>query len=449
LTCSLAGTIALTTLVPSKLHALSLIRDAETEDLIRDYARPIFRVAGLSQQNIRIHIVNNRNFNAFVVDGQNMFIHSETLKQSKTPNQLIGVIAHETGHIEGGHLSRLRQTLVKAQSASIMLQILGIAAIAAGALAGGSVPGGAGAAGMLAGQTVTQRAVRAYQRSEESSADQAAVRYLNATKQSAQGMLETFSRFDDQQLFSRQYIDPYAQSHPMPRQRIVQLQELARRSPYYKNQDDPKLQLRHDLMRAKLAGFLEAPSTVFSKYPKSSTSMPARYARSIVLFNKYRDLKGFLREIDELIRLDPDNPYFYELKGQFLSEAGQATRAIPPLRKAVTLSPKTGLIRIQLAKALLDSNQPRLVDEAINHLTKAIVTEEKTLPDGYLQLAIAYGRKGQQAQAALASAHHYLYQGRLKDAKQQAKRAQAKFQRGSPNWLKADDILNFQPPKIR
>ena len=444
----LAFAVAVSAIAPADLSARGLIRDAETESLIRDYAKPIFRVAGLGQQNIRIHIVNDRNFNAFVVDGRNMFIHSETLKQSKTPNQLIGVIAHETGHIAGGHLSRLRRTIAKAQSASLMLQILGIAAIVAGAATGGAAGGSAGAAVMSGGQSVTQRAVLAYQRAEESAADQAAVRYLNATKQSSRGMLETFSYFVDQGFASLKYVDPYVQSHPMPQQRIIQLRELARRSPYYDKADNQDWAFRHELMRAKLSGFLESPRTVYTKYPPSDKSMPARYARAVVLFRREKNLKAFQREIDQLIRMDPGNPYFYELKGQFLLEAGQASRAVPPLRNAVKLAPNSGLIRILLAHALLTANQPRLIDEAVTQLRRAIV-RENTSPEGYRLLAMAYGRKGLTGQASLASAYQYLYQGKLKFAKEQAKRAQTKFREGTPNWIKADDILKFQPPKLR
>lgn len=434
------------TLSSGPAQAAGLIRDSEIENLIRDYAKPIFQVAGLASQNVKIHLVSDRNFNAFVVDGQNMFIHVGTLMRAEAPNQVIGVIAHETGHIAGGHLSRLRQVVAQARSASLMLQLIGIAAMAAGAIAGGNNDvGPAGAAVMLGGQTMALRSVLAYRRVEESSADQAAVSFLNATQQSAKGMLDTFAYFAEQGLASLKYVDPYVQSHPMPQQRITQLRALAHESPYFNRRDPPELQHRHDMMRAKLSGFLDNPQTVFNKYPRSDQSLPARYARTIALYRQ-SGLRSFLPHIDALIAERPNNPYFYEVKGQFLFKSGKPAEAIPPLRKAVSLAPKEGLIRILLAQALLSSESAAHLDEAIKHLRYALV-RETTSAIGYRQLASAYARKGKVPEAELASAHAYLYEGKLPLAKRQAARAKQKFARGTPNWIKADDIISFQPPK--
>lgn len=432
------------------LAAGGLIRDAETEELIRDYARPILKVSGLGSQGIRIHLVNQKSFNAFVVDGQNMFMHVGTLMRSETPNQVIGVISHELGHIAGGHLARLRKQIRQAQSASLMLQILGIAAMAAGAVTGGTSGGDlgdAGAAVIYGGQSVVQRTVLSYRRNQESQADQAAVSYLNATRQSSKGMIETFQYFADQSLASLKYVDPYVQSHPMPQQRIAQLRELARTSTYFEKLDKPSLVQRHNLMRAKLTGFLESPQTVFRKYPKSDQSIAALYARAIATY-RGSGIKKALPLLDTIIKNDPRNPYFQELKGQFFFEKGYAKQGVPYLRKAVSLAPKSNLIRIMLGQALLATGNNNLIDEAIGHLRKAIVVEN-TSPDGYRILADAYGRKGLTANAQLASAHRYLYEGKFSLAKQQAKRAKAAFNRGSPSWILADDILRFNPPRSK
>ena len=451
-----AALLPVATLLPSNANAAGLIRDAETESLIRAYAGPIFRVAGLSKHNVQIHIVGQNTFNAFVVDGQNMFIHVGAIMNSKTPNQLIGVIAHEAGHITGGHLARLRTNLARARSASIMLQILGVAAMAAGALTGaGGDLGEAGAAIMYGGQSVTQRNVLAYRRAEESAADQAALTFLNATRQSARGMLETFEYFADQGMTSLRYVDPYVQSHPMPRQRIAQLRSAARSSPYFKKADSPHMQLRHDLMRAKLVGFLQNPQTVFNKYPRSDSSLPARYARAIATYRQ-SGLRNFLPQIDALIREKPKNPFFLEIKGQFLFEGGKARAAIAPLRKSVSLAPREPLIRTMLGQALLSTGSNKDLDEAIGQFRKAIAREPHSAL-AYKHLATALGRKayatkgGTQkkyiARAELASAHAYLYQGRVKLAKQQATRARDKFRRGTTQWVQADDIMNYKPPQ--
>lgn len=442
-----AALIMFSSIAAQNALAAGLIRDAETEDLIKTYAKPIFKVAGLGSHGIQIHLVSDKSFNAFVVDGQNMFMHVGTLLRSETPNQVIGVIAHETGHIAGGHLARLRSQIKQAKSASLMLQLLGLAALAAGAATGGSSNdlGEAGSAIIYGGQSVVQRTVLGYRRTQESQADQAAVTFLNATHQSAVGMLETFEYFADQGLASLRYVDPYVQSHPMPQQRISQLRNLAENSPYYNKKDSPELVARHNLMRAKLTGFLEHPQTTFRKYPKSDQTLPAKYARAIATY-RGSGIKAALPQLNALIAAQPNNPYFYELKGQFLSETGNISASIAPLRQAVQLKPDAGLIRIMLAQSLLHSGDNKLLDEAIVHLRKAIGQENAT-PQGYRILADAYGRKGMTANAQLASAHRYLYEGKFSLAKQQAKRAKAAFKTGTPSWLQADDILRFEPPK--
>ncbi len=424
--------------------AAGLIRDAEIESLLRVYARPIFKVAGLSQQNVRIHLIGARSFNAFVVDGRNMFFHVGTLMRSNTPNQVIGVIAHETGHIAGGHLSRLRQAMSHARSTSLMLRVLVLAAAAAGAASGANV-GAASAGALLGGEGLTQRYILSYRRAEESSADQAAISYLNATGQSAQGMLDTFAYLAEKGLGSLKYADPYVQSHPLPSQRIANLRSLARRSPNFKKRDSPQLQARHDLMRAKLSGFLDNPQTVLNRYPNSDQSLPARYARVIATYRR-SGVRAFVPKINAMINAYPENPYFYELKGQFLFKSGESSAAIPPLRKAVKLAPEEPLIRILLAQALLANiqnsgqiNTARL-DEVITLLRHALV-KETCSATGYRQMATAYGLKKSTAQAMLASAFAYQYEGKIELAKRQAQDAKKVFSPGSTQWLKADDIL--------
>lgn len=448
-----AACLAVTSSV-SAASAGGLIRDAETENLLRTYAKPIFTAAGLGSQGIHIHIINDRSFNAFVIDGHNMFMHAGTLMMAKTPNAVIGVIAHESGHITGGHLARLRTQVSKAKSAALMLQILGLAAMAAGAAAGSGNAGQAGMGVAMGGTDMAMRSLLAYRQDEESSADQAAVTFLNATHQSGRGMVETFEMMAAK-LKGVQGIDPYLQSHPLPQQRINQLEALVKESPYYNNVDPPELQYRHDLVKAKLYGFLEQPDTVFSLYPKSDTSVPAAYARAIATYRK-SGVQVAMPQLDALIASQPNWPYFHEIKGQFLFESGRSAEAIPSLREAVRLSDEP-LIRIMLAQALLGTNDGKLVDEAITNLRTALSREE-TSSMGYRQLAFAYGRKADSlkaegarrqylAQAELASAEAYFYEGQLGLAKQQAKRAKAGLLNGTPNWLRADDILAFQVPR--
>ena len=312
-------------------EAGGMIRDAETESLIRTYAKPIFNAAGLSGQAIDIHIVNDRAFNAFVIDGHNMFIHAGALMDAKTPNQIIGVIAHESGHITGGHLARLRNQISRAKSAALMLQLLGLAAMAAGAAVGAGNLGQLGMGAAFGGTDAAMRMVLAYRQDEELSADQAAITFLNATKQSARGLLETLE-FMNSKLIGVQGINPYLQSHPLPPQRLSQLRMLAEHSPYYDVKDPPELQVRHDLVKAKLYGFLDRPETVFNRYPQTDQSMAAFYARAIATYRK-SGVQAAMPQINALITAKPDWPYFHEIKGQFLFESGNVKDAIPPLRR--------------------------------------------------------------------------------------------------------------------
>src|SRR5215469_11339217 len=260
---------------------IPMIRDAEIEQLLRDYTAPIFRVAGLADQNIHVVIIDDKSFNAFVMDAHRIFINVGALTQATAPNQVIGVLAHETGHIVGGHLSRLRQELANVQTAALVGLLLGIGAIVAGARSGSADTGNVGMAAITAPQALGMNRLLSYQRAQEESADRAGVNFLNMTGQSAKGMYETFKRFADQGLFASTRADPYLQSHPMPTERLAALAEVARTSPNWEKKDPVELQARHDLMRAKLFGYMERPDTLQRRYPAADTSLAARYARAV------------------------------------------------------------------------------------------------------------------------------------------------------------------------
>jgi predicted Zn-dependent protease len=316
---------------------LPVLRDAETEELLRDYSRPILKAAGLGQQNIEIVIINSREFNAFVADGRRIFVNYGALFESTKPNQIIGVLAHEAGHIAGGHLARIRETLANAQTAALVALLVGAAALGAG-VATRSQGVGEAAPGVIMGpQEVIRRTLLSYVRSQEEAADRAAVSYLNATGQSARGMIETFSRFAQQQLFLSQQADPYLMSHPTAQNRIAQLEALAQASPHYNKTDSPEMQHRHDMMRAKISGYFEKPDIVLRRYPMSNNSLPAQYARAMSSY-RWGNVRAAIQQIDALIAAQPNNPYFHELKGQVLVESGRARDAIAPLRRAVELS---------------------------------------------------------------------------------------------------------------
>ena len=433
---------------PSLAHAQvtkgpPLLRDTEIEQLLKDYTRPILRAAGLEKQNIQVVIINDSAFNAFVADGRRIFVNYGALTQSLTPNQLIGVLAHETGHLAGGHLSKMREQLSRAQTQMIIAMLLGAGAV----VAGGGRSGGASEAGLAAivgPQEMIRRSMLSYQRQQEENADRAGVKFLNATGQSAKGMYETFKRFSADSLFAARGSDPYQMSHPMPAERVAALEDMAKASPFWDKKDDAALMLRHEMMRAKTTAFLERPDTVARRYPSNIDTLPARYARAISTY-LHGDLRSAIPQIDALIHTEPANPYFYELKGQAFLERGRPADAIVPLRKAVQLSNRAPLIEMLLGQALVASDNKAYTEEAIAIL-RAAVAKETEAPLGYTQLAMAYGRKGDYAQADLASAQAAYLRGDNKTARDLASRAKTRFAVGTPGWVKADDIVSTKQP---
>ncbi len=423
----------------SATGGMPVVRDTEIEQLLRDYAQPILKAAGLAKQNVKVVVLNDRAFNAFVMDGRHIFVNAGALFDAKTPNEVIGVFAHETGHLAGGHLLKLREQLATAQTASVIALLLGVGATVAGARSGSNV----GAAAIMAPQSAIQRSLLAYVRTQEDQADHAGAKFLNATGQSGRGMLDLFKRLSSDSLFNSRYIDPYLQSHPMPAERVAALDTLVKSSAYFDVKDPPELQARHDLMRAKLSGFLERPDTVARRYPLGDHSLAARYARAISAY-RHTDLRQAVAQIDGLIQSQPGNPYFYELKGQALLEGGRAAEAVAPLRQAAQLSHGAPLIQIMLAQALIGTNNTKLAEEAVALLRGALLREPEA-PEAYSQLAMAYGRKGDLAQADLASAQAAFTKGDMMTARQLASRAKTKLPVGSPAWVRADDIVNLKP----
>ncbi|MCK1286336.1 M48 family metallopeptidase [Bradyrhizobium sp. 44] len=447
-----AAAIALTPFSAAHAQAKGppVLRDTETEQLLREYTRPILRAAGLEKQNIQMVIVNEGSFNAFVADGRRIFVNYGAILQSETPNQIIGVLAHETGHLAGGHLSKLREQLANAQTQMIIAMLLGAGAMAVGSTRGSGSAGNnglanAGAAALAGPQEMIRRTLLSYQRQQEENADRAGVKFLTATQQSPKGMYETFKRFTSESLFAARGADPYLQSHPMPAERVASLQEFVSSSPYWDKKDDPALQLRHDMVRAKISAFMERPETVYRRYPLTNDSMPARYARAISTY-LHGDLRSALTQIDALIQVQPNNAYFYEVRGQALLEGGKPAEAIPALRKAVALSNNAPLIEMLLGQALVGSDNKAYTDDAVRILRAAVAREPEAIL-GYMQLAMAYGRKGDYAEADLASAQAAYLRGDNKTARELATRAKTRFAVGTPGWVKADDIVASKPPR--
>ncbi|MFN3483080.1 MAG: M48 family metalloprotease [Rhabdaerophilum calidifontis] len=425
---------------------MSFIRDAEIEQLLRDYLDPLLGAAGLRKGFVRVVLVADRSFNAFVADGKRVFVNTGAIMDSTTPNQLIGVLAHETGHIAGGHLARLRAEIDKATAIAIIGTLLGGAALIGSARSGqvGTTPTGAYGA-LTAGPELARRSLLAYQRGEEQAADRAAITFLERTQQSPRGMLETFERMAGDSLFAASRMDRYLVSHPLPQERVAGLREVATKSPFFAAKDPPTRQARHDMIRAKLFAFTGDAGEISRRYPARDTSLAARYARAIIDYRFGRP-DAALRAIDALIAEQPRNPYFWELKGQALLEAGRAAEAVAPLRRAVAIAPNQPLIRTMLGHALLAQGTPQSLDEAVRELTNATARDPDNY-EGFRYLSQAHARRGDEGNAALAAAREALVIGQVQDARRFASRAMPLLQPGSPAYLAARDIAEARPER--
>ena len=423
--------IVVSAVAPAHAQQISIIRDAEIERNIKIYATPIWRAAGLDPDVVRVHLVNNNSINAFVAAGQRIFVFTGMLKVAEDPLQVIGVLAHETGHITGGHLARFQDGLKGASTISILSLVLGAAAMAAGAPA-------AGAAILGSGGEFATRSFLIYSRTQESAADQAGLNFLTASGQSGRGLISFFEYLGDQESLMTENKDPYVRSHPMTTDRIDRLRTDAEKSPYWDTPARPEDVERLKRIKAKLIGFLEHPTIVFQTYPLSDTSTYARYARAVAYHRQALETQS-MKEIDSLIAERPHDPYFLELKAQILFESGRIEESIEPYRAAVAAAPYEPLLRVSLAQSLLSKEDKARADEAIENLTLATRMEND---NGFAwhQLALAYTIKDDVAMAALAAAERYTVSGEAPSAARQAKIAVDKLQPQSPEWFRAQDL---------
>ena len=416
----------------SSALAVSGIRDTEIELMIRGYADPILVAAGLAPKSIDIYLLNDPSVNAFVTRGNSMYIHTGLLLTADRPAQVIGVIAHEAGHIAGGHVARMSDAFANAGTPMMVTMGLGLLAAIAGAP-------DAGMAIMASGQHIAERAILKHSRVQESSADQAAVTYLEGTQQSARGLLEVTEKFRHMEVLSARNQNPYVRTHPLSGDRIAALSNRIETSPYADKKETPRQLFEFDMMQAKLYAFINRPDLTFRKYPSSNKSLPARYARAIAYFQD-PDIDKAMAEINSLIAEKPDNPFFQELGGQILFESGQATASLPYHRKSVELLPQAPLFRVNLAQALLANDDKTNVQEAIKHLEAALKNEDDN-SFGWHLLAVAYGRMENVGLADLATAERHYHNRQMGQAMQFARRAQDKLNKGTPQWQRAVDIM--------
>ncbi len=375
--------------------------------------------------------------NAFVAGGQRIFIHSGLLMAAEAPDQVIGVIAHETGHIIGGHLARQHEGMSAASTAAILAYVLGAAAVVAG-------DPQAGTAIIATGSDLAQATFLRYTRTQESAADQAAIRLLHSTRQSPRGLREFFEILQGKESVMVGRASSYYRSHPLTQQRISALETATEESRYANSRVDPRLHRMHERIRAKLRGFLQPIETTLRQYPESDTSVAARYARAIAYHQDAQTERG-LEVIESLLADEPDNPFFWELKGQILFESGRVYESVPAYQKAVELDPREPLLTAALGEAQIASDDPAFLEDAIANL-KTSLRSDPNNTQALMQIATAYGKTDQIGLAKYYTAERYLRYGAMGDARTQAQRALQSLEEGSPEWYKAHDIINALSP---
>ena len=419
---------------------LQFIRDAEIEAIIRTYATPLFQAAGLDPNAVDVYLVQDASLNAFVAGGQNLFINTGLLMRAEGPLEVIGVIAHETGHIAGGHIAQRMGAMDDAAGTLIAAYILGIL----GAIASGR--GEVASAVISGGQDIALRGLLSFSRSQERAADQAAISYLESAGISPSGLLRFMGRLKGQEVLLASNQDPYLTTHPLTRERIDFLEQQVAASPYAATPATPAMVALHERLRAKLIGFLEPRYRVEQIYPSSDGGLPATYAHAIM---EYREghLDTALGLIDRLLAQYPTDPFFLEIKAQMLFEFGRIAEALPLFEAAVAARPDAAQIRLMLARAQIEMNAPAHDRAAVENLQLVLVAEPHN-SFAWRLAGVAYGRLGDEGMASLALAEAALARGENDDAERLAERAKDLLPSGSPAWLQADDVAREAARRI-
>lgn len=412
-----------------------LLRDTEIEEILHRQADPMIRAAGIEPKNVTILLIGDKTMNAFASTGLVMGFNTGLILETENPNQLNGVVAHEIGHLAGGHPIR-SDDLNKAGLRPMLLTMgLGVLAMLAGAPEAGA---------MLLGNSQYFGTLGAlgYSREQEGRADQAAIGFLESTGQSAKGLVEFFDKFRYQETFQEARRFPYFRSHPLSSQRIEMMRVRVEQQSNYGAVDSPEAMAEHLIMKAKIVAFTN-PQLALRDYSERDASFPARYARTIAYY-RLRDIERSLKLVDELLKEQPDNAYLWELKGQMLFEFGRTAEAEYPQRRSVELKPNASLLRINLGQTLINLGDPKKRDEGIEELRRALLDEE--IPDAWRLLAQAYNDRGDEGQARLATAEYYYQLGGMNEARVFAMRAREKLDRNSVGWRRATDIVLASNP---
>ena len=410
---------------------IPILRDAEIENILYQATGPLFKAANLNPKSVKLYLVNDQSLNAFVAGGQKIFIHTGLILNSSNFDQILGVLAHELGHISGGHLIRASQARKRASTSSLMGLMLGSVAIMSG-------NPNAGAAAIQLGRDVGIKKYLSFNRTQEIAADQAGLKYLEKSGQSAIGLLEFMEKLQNQELLNKTHQDPYVRTHPLNQSRIQAIRFHIKHSKFSNITVSKKLKEDYEIMKAKIFGYTKPLSETLRVYERLKTSPFSKYAHTMAYF-RIGDMRKAIKLIDQLTREYPSNPFYEELKGQIFLELGQPKRALDSLKKSVQLMPDSPLLRSELANIQIQINEPEYLNQAIIHLEHSLLAERNN-PRMWRQLGIAYGKLGYLGRSWQALSEESFIRGQYQDALSYAKRAQQKLKAGSSSWLRAEDI---------
>ena len=419
---------------PAAAQEVSILRDAETEQLLKDMVNPLVEAAGMPKDSVDVLIVNDPSLNAFVAGGQRIFVNSGLINAADNANQVQGVLAHELGHIVGGHAVSFDEGYKNATKISILSLLVGVAAAVAGA-------GDAAMGAVALGQQAAYGSLMSYSRAQESSADAAGATYLSKAGISGRGSLAFFGKLQNLEFrygYRHDADTAFASSHPMSSDRIATLREVYEKDPAWNAKTDPALEQRFQRVKAKLYGFLAKPQDTLRNYPEYMTGEAATYAR-VYAYHKEAKVDDALREADALLAMAPNDPYFLEIKGQVLLESGRPAEALDPLRKATELSGNNPLIASTFGHALVATEDNSHLDEAETVLRSAVARDREN-PFAWYELGMVYGAKGDIPRARLASAEQQIMSDSPTEALRNAQAAEAGLPSDSPDWLRAQDI---------
>ena len=412
----------------------TILRDAETEALLQEMMDPLTEAAGMPRGSVDVVLVSDPSINAFVAGGQRIYVHSGLINAADTANEVQGVLAHELGHIAGGHIIGIYDAYGKAAKISLLTTLLGVAA----ALAGG---GEAAMGAMALGQQVALGTFLTFTRQQEASADAAGVQFLSKAGITGKGSISFFQKLQNEEFrYGRSQADEatYSRSHPLSGDRISRMQADYRADPAWDRPPDAEQQARFERVKAKLYGYLATPAQTLNAYPRHLTGAPARYARAYA-YHKDSRIEEALAEVDALTATDPDNPYLLELKGQILLESGRPGEALESLRRATELSGNSPLIASTFGHALLATEDKSNLQEAEQVLRSAVARDREN-PFAWYQLGMVYGATGDIPRARLASAEQQIMSGRPREALHNAEAAEQSLPRGSTDWIRAGDV---------